>query len=144
MLLVVSTMAQADNEGFPIVDGVLGLDSADGASWLAVGVAVPTGYALNGILWYNNDSLTVYPAIAVGTGHPDGPGSLTAMTVVAEDISGGTSAWSTMRFSEPLVASLGRLYVVMEFPPSDEFTAEGEGGGPAMGFCAGGQGTDAG
>lgn len=64
------------------------------------------------------------------------------MTVVAEQVAGGSSAWSTMTFSEPLGASLGRLYVVLEFPASVALTAEGEGGGPAVGFCAGGLGTD--
>ena len=62
------------------------------------------------------------------------------MAIVAEQVSGSSSAWSTMSFSQPIGASLGRLYVVLEFPASAQFTAEGEGGGPAVGFCAGGLG----
>jgi len=142
LLVLASIPALADEITHPAVDGVMGLESEDGGGWLAIGVAVPEGYALGGILWYNNDGLVVYPSVFVGTGHPDGPGSLTDMEVVAEQVAGGSSAWSTMTFSQPIGASLGRLYVVLEFPASAHFTAEGEGGGPAVGFCAGGLGTD--
>jgi len=37
---------------------------------------------------------------------------------------------------QPIGASLGALYVVFRFP-ADPFAAEGEGGGPAVGYCAG-------
>ncbi len=141
-LALTSTPAQADEITHPAVDGVMGLESEDGGGWLAISVSAPEGYALSGILWYNNDGMVVYPSVSVGTGHPDGPGSLTEMTMVAEQVAGGSSAWSTMTFSQPIGASLGRLYVTLEFPASVAFTAEGEGGGPAVGFCAGGLGTD--
>jgi len=142
LLVLAAIPALADEINHPAVDGVMGLESEDGEGWLAIGVSIPEGYALSGILWYNNDGLVVYPSVSVGTGHPDGPGALAEMTEVAEQVSGGSSAWSTMTFSQPVGASLGRLYLVLELPSSVAFTAEGEGGGPAVGFCAGGLGTD--
>jgi hypothetical protein len=142
LLVLASIPTLADEITYPAVDGVMGLESEDGDGWLAISVAIPENHALEGILWYSNDGLVVYPTVSVGTGHVDGPGSLTEMAVVAELVAGGSSAWSTMTFSQPIGASLGRLYVVLAFPASAVFTAEGEGGGPAVGFCAGGLGTD--
>lgn len=141
LLTLVWNMALADDFLLPEVDGMMGLDSVDGGGWLAISLAMPEDHALEGILWYNNDGLTVYPTVSVGTGHLEGPGSLTDMTVVAQQVAGGSSAWSTLTFSQPIGASLGRLFLVLEFPASGVFSAEGEGGGPAVGFCAGGLGT---
>lgn len=132
-------MAQETN--FPLVDGVMGLQGDGGGSWLAIAMDLPEGFALEGFLWYNNDQLVVFPSVAVGTGHESGPGLLEEMIVVNEQVTGSSSAWSTTVFDQPIGASLGRLYLVMEFPASDSFTFEGEGGGPAVGYCAAGLGT---
>ena len=142
LILLVSIPALAEEVTYPTVDGVMGLDSDDGGGWLAIGVTIPENHALSGILWYNNDSQVIYPAVSIGTGHADSPGSLTDMVVVAEQMGGSSSSWSSMTFNQPIGASLGRLYVVLEFPASAVFTAEGGGGGPAVGYCAGGLGTD--
>jgi len=135
--------AQADPIEYPAVDGVLGLEAeADAdAGWLAVRLAIPETQALAGILWYNNDGAVVFPEIAVGTGYPDGPGSLSEMEVVAEQIDGPSSGWAEFEFSQPIGASQETLYLVFEFPAPVNFEGEGEGGGPAIGYCAGELGT---
>jgi hypothetical protein len=72
----------------------------------------------------------------VGTGYRDGPGDVTEMTTLAEDVSGASSDWDEVEFSEPVVASQGNLYVVFTLPEDSGYSGEGEGGGPAFGFCA--------
>jgi len=141
MMTVITYPAWADSPANPTVDGVLGLESESAGGWLAIGVAVPDDHALAGILWYNNDGLVNYPTLSVGTGHAGGPGSLSAMVSVAEQVSGTSSDWSELAFSQPVGATQGKLFLVFEFPAGGDFQAEGEGGGPAIGYCAGDQGT---
>jgi len=91
---------------------------------------------LDGILWYNNDSYVTYPTVSVGTGFEAGPGSVIHATVMAESVSGESDDWSECTFSQPVAASLGGLYVIMEFPIGAGFTERGEGGGAAVGYSS--------
>ena len=118
LLLLVSIPAKAEEVTYPSVDGVMGLESDDGGSWLAIGLTIAENHSLSDILWYNNDNQVIYPTVSIGTGHNDGPGSLTDMVVVAEQIGGSSSSWSSMTLNQPIGASLGRLYVVLTLPAS--------------------------
>ena len=79
--------------------------------------------------WYNNDGSVVFPQILAGTGYASGPGLVADALPVATQVSGGSLAWSEVTFSEPVVASLGHLYLMFEFPEGPGFTAAGLGGG---------------
>jgi len=131
LVLLISGLSQAQ-----AVDGMMGLETADGHGWLAIRVDFDESYALEGILWYNNDSYVPFPTIAVGTGYTAGPGSVNHSTVMAEEVSGDSDAWSECTFSQPVAASLGGLYVIMEFPSGVGFSERGEGGGPAVGYSS--------
>ena len=143
LLLAAAGLARADEPGgeLPEVDGVVGFDGPAETSWLAVRVPIPDGHAVSGVVWYNNDGLVVFPAVLVGTGYERGPGDVTEMTVLAEDVSGDSSDWSELAFSEPVVASQRSLYVVFAVPEESGFDGEGEGGGPGMGYCTAALGT---
>jgi hypothetical protein len=121
-------------EPLPDVEGVFGMESAGEQSWLAVKMEIPEGSALNGILWYNNDGLVVFPRVLVGTGFEQSPGNLDDFSGLATEVSGESSGWSELTFSEPVAASLGSIYLAFEFPHGQPFTERGEGGGPAVGY----------
>lgn len=108
---------------------------------MAVRLEIPENQALAGIVWYNNDENITFPTISIGTGFESGPGLITEMAVLAENGMGQSSAWSELSFSEPVVASLGQLYLVFEFPEGTPFAGEGLNGGPAIGYCSGLEGT---
>lgn len=135
---IVGSAALADldppPEGWPPIDGVVGLETADGHGWLAVRVAIPDSCALSGILWYNNDQGVVFPTVAIATGHEDGPGSLDDATVIAEAMSGGSGSWSQCEFEVPVAALLGSLYIVLEFPAGSGYEFSGDGGGAGIGY----------
>ena len=139
LLLALTTVAHPTEPptGFPPVGDLLGLESEDGHGWMAIRVDFSEEYALSGILWYNNDGSVVFPAISVGTGYPEGPGLLDDAETVATGVSGASDGWSECTFDIPVAASLGGLYVILEFPAGHAFTERGAGGGPAVGFCDG-------
>lgn len=131
------TPAFAENDApeLPEVAGVLGFMGFQGASYFAVRVDYAESAALAAMEWFSNDGLLTYPAILVGTGYPRSPGDIAEMIIIAEDVSGPSSAWTTLTFPEPIAASHGGVYVVFEFPEGVEFVGAGEGGGPGFGYC---------
>ena len=86
---------------------------------------------------YNNDALTAFTVVSVGTGFDSGPETVETCVPVASAVYGDSDGWSECTFSEPVAASLGGLYVVFEFPAGSAFSARGQGGGPAIGFSNG-------
>jgi len=122
------------------VDGVLGIVSENGTGWFAVKVEINSGDALGGVVWYNNDRNVVMPHVFAGTGYETGPGVVSAMFSVAEQVSGNSSDWSEVLFNEPIVPSLGSLYVVFELPEGVVYSGAGTGGGAAFGYCESGPG----
>ena len=121
----------------PPVDGLLGLETADGSGWMAIKVDFDESSALAGVMWYNNDSSVAFPALLVGTGLTDGPDVIGGFVPVAGATTGQSDGWSECTFTQPVAASLGGLYVAFEFPAGAGFTSRGIGGGPAIGFAAG-------
>ena len=126
----VAVLAQTEP---PIIDGLVGLDSPTGHGWLAIRVDFPEAMALSGVVWYNNDRNVVFPEITVGTGHEDGPGSLTEALNVHGPVSGLNSGYSEVIFDQPVASSLGGVYVIFEFPAGSLFTGLGQDGGAAFG-----------
>ena len=121
----------------PNVDGVLGFRSDSVGAYLAVAVAMPADSALSGVRWFNNDGTAAFPLVLAGTGYPEAPGPVEEMQVVGNDVSGISAGWSSFQFSEPIVASRERLYVVYRFPDDSPFEGDGPGGGAAIGYCSG-------
>ena len=130
--LIGGTAALADPspppDGWPPIDGTVGLETADGHGWLAVKVEIPDSCAMSGISWYNNDEMVVFSTVGIATGHEDGPRSLGDAVVVAEAVSGGSTSWSRCEFELPVAAMLGSLYVVLEFPAGSGYEFPGGGG----------------
>nr|MEE4269165.1 FlgD immunoglobulin-like domain containing protein [Candidatus Krumholzibacteria bacterium] len=117
----------------PEVAGLLGLETEGEPGYLAIRVQVPENQALQGLMWYNNDQQVVFPEVLVGTGYPDGPGLVAQATLLAEDVSGGSSQWCQLTFPDPVGATQEALYVVFTFN-GETYQAEGAGGGPALGY----------
>lgn len=138
-LLLVATASLGDEipSQLPAVDGVIGFGESDGQTWFTVWVTCPESQALEGVLWYNNDELVVFPSVLVGTGYADGPGAVEDMVVVMEAVSGLSSAWSSLTFGVPIAASQGGLYVTFTLPEGVACDGLGEGGGPGFGYSAG-------
>ncbi len=120
----------------PAIAGVMGLDLDDEPGWLAVRIEFPSTYALSGILWYNNDGTVTYPVLLAGTGYAPGLGSVEEMETLATNLSGPSSGWGELEFSQPIAATQGGLYLVFAFPLDRQYAFVGEGGGAAVGYCA--------
>lgn len=140
LLWAVVGVATADPPVRPEISGVFGLDSVGGEAWLAVRISMPDNSALGGMAWYNNDGSLDFPRILVGTGFPECPGLVAEFAEVAAEVHGYSSDWSEVTFDLPVVASLGALYVAFELPADVELSGRGLGGGPGIGYTAGGSG----
>jgi len=129
-----SSELQPPPEGWPSLEGLLGLESEDGHGWLAIKVDFGEDAALAGFVWYNNDELVTFPTVSVGTGYDSGPGDIVEALTIAQSIYGQSEEWSVCEFEEPVAASLSGLYVVLEFPAGMEYSEPGTGGGAAVGY----------
>ena len=116
------------------VDGVVGISGGSEGSYFAVYIPIPSGQALSGVEWFNNDGGYSFPAMYIGTGHVDGPGLLQDCELVAEIVSGPSSDWSSFQFEAPIGASLDGLYLVFGVDNQVEYSNPGLGGGPALGY----------
>jgi len=124
----------------PEVAGVIGLTPVETNSCVAMWVPIPEDKALSGILWYNNDEQVVFPEILLESGSADYPVSLQACQLVAENVQGVSSDWSNVQFSTPAACLSEGLYVLFRFPEGSEYTADGAGGGAALGYSTTGDG----
>ncbi|MEZ4388172.1 MAG: FlgD immunoglobulin-like domain containing protein [Candidatus Krumholzibacteriia bacterium] len=59
---------------------------------------------------------------------------------VAQAVSGVSSGWSELTFSEPIAAANDGFYVVFRLPEGSEHTAYGTGGGAGIGYTVGANG----
>jgi len=134
-----SVAAYADDQ-LPEVPGIIGLTPVEEGACIAVFVPMSPGDALEGISWYNNDGSVVFPAILIASGVAGSPEPVAEAFTVAENASGGSSAWSTLEFSEPIAAANEGFYVVFQVPEGSEHTAYGFGGGAGIGYTAGANG----
>lgn len=122
------------------VEGVMGLLPVEERTCVAIWVPIPENQALAGLVWYNNDEMVVYPEILLESGSPDYPVNLDDCQVVAQDVHGLSSGWSTVTFDEVARSLSGGLYVLFRFPEGSEYTADGAGGGAAFGYSVSGDG----
>ena len=134
MLMASVAVAAAPDPATVQITGTLGLSEALEHSCLAVWVPVGADAALGGIRWYNNDGTVAFPAVLVQSGAPEYPVSLTDAFEVAQQVTGVSSGWSALTFSEPVAALGAGLYVILQVPAGAVATSEGAGGGPALGY----------
>ena len=122
------------------VPGIIGLDVVEEGACMAVYVPMQHGDALAGMMWYNNDELAVFPHVVVASGEAGYPEPVSEALLVGENVAGASSDWSTLSFSEPVVAAEEGFYVVFCLSVGSEHVAYGEGGGAGLGYTSGANG----
>ena len=128
-----SAVAADDLDGVKVL-GSLGLSQSVQNSCIAIWVPVPQDMAISGIKWYNNDAMATFPEVLVQSGTPEYPVALTDAYSVAANVSGPSSGWGEVTFSGLVGSASGGLYVIFRVPDGVAATADGVGGGPALGY----------
>jgi len=139
LAVVISTYGFSDGAASD-VPGIIGLDVVEDGACMAVYVPMEQGAALAGIMWYNNDESAVFPQVVVASGQAGYPEPVSEALPVADDVVGVSSGWSTLEFSEAVVAAEGGFYVVFCLPTGSEHVAYGAGGGAGLGYTSGANG----
>lgn len=136
LTILVSAVAFATEDLSSIkVLGSLGLAQSVQNSCIAVWVPVPHDMAIGGMKWYNNDAMTTFPEVLVQSGNPDYPVALPDAVPVAVNVVGPSSGWGEIEFSSLVGTASGGLYVIFRVPDGMAATADGAGGGPAIGYA---------
>jgi hypothetical protein len=139
-LVPISQAIAGGDSSYPEIAGVMGIDPALDESCAAVWLAIPQGKALAGIEWFNNDASVAFPGLYLQSGVPETPMALDETVLAASDVSGMSVAWSEVIFDQPVTCASAGFYVIFLFPEGIQVTTAGLGGGPALGYVAGGQG----
>jgi len=126
-------MAADDLSGVNVL-GSLGLSQSVQNSCIAVWVPVPHDMVISGTKWYNNDAMTTFPEMLVQSGSPEYPVALPDAFSVAANVTGPSSGWGETEFSNLVGSTSGGLYVIFRVPDGVAATADGAGGGPAIGY----------
>ena len=129
-LVLICSPAQADS-GY---DGMLSLSPVGKHSCLAVALPVTPGQPISGLSWIHNDGTMTFPRLLIMEGEAGTPPDLSQTALVLEEITGETLAWGEVTFADPVTSSTPIVYAVFQLPPYTEKTADGEGGGPAIGY----------
>ena len=135
LVLATSTMGHAGE--LPEIEGVFGLNRVTSQTYLAVGVPVEEGAVVAGVRWYQNDGTVEFPEISAQAGLLAWPGNVNEAVILAEGVSGQTSAWSEVVFSQPITADSAGLYLCFRVQEGAVFSHEGAGGGFGVGHYAG-------
>lgn len=122
------------------VMGTLGLSQSFKNSCFAIWVPVPDNMAISSMKWYNNDAMVIFPEVLVQGGTPDNPVALLDASAVAAGVVGPSSGWGEVLFSTLVGSTSGGVYVIFRVPDGVATTAEGAGGGPAIGYTTAGSG----
>lgn len=140
ILTVAAATSGAISQTQDEVAGVVGLRPAEASSCIAIWIPIPDDAALSGFMWYNNDESTAFPEILLESGSPNQPVTAADAQLVAEGVQGESSGWSEVGLSGPVACSSEGLYLLFRFPAGSEYTADGTGGGAAMGYVTDGTG----
>lgn len=135
ILLTVGAMAASggDPANVPIA-GSIGLSLALENSCIAVWVPLGKNLAITGVTWYNNDGTLAFPEVLVQGGFANRATSLEGAMSVATNVIGQNSGWSELTFAQPVTTDNDGLYVIFRVPAGASATADGAGGGPAIGY----------
>ena len=99
----------------PVAEGIAIVDPVQERSCIALRVDVPAGQALFGIQWFNGAAQT-FPKILAASGLDDLPPVYDSAIVLAENVTGLESAWSSVEFSEPVASLNGSVFVILQYP----------------------------
>lgn len=133
-LFLLASSVSADETQSVNVLGTLGLSQSLENSCFAIWVPVPNNMAISSMKWYNNDGTVSYPEVLVQSGSPEYPVALPDAQSVAIDVVGPSSDWGEVTFSSLVGSASGGVYVIFRVPEGVSVTAEGAGGGPALGY----------
>jgi hypothetical protein len=139
-LILQAPLAFASGDPEVNVMGTLGLSQSIENSCFAIWVPVPANMAISSMKWYNNDGLVTFPEVLVQSGSPDYPVALPDAFPVAAGVVGPSSGWGEVVFSSLVGSTSGGVYVIFRVPDGVATTAEGAGGGPAIGYTTAGSG----
>jgi len=122
------------------IAGLVGLEPTEAGSCVAVWVPIPEELALAGFSWYNNDGGVIFPEVLLESGSPDNPVTVTDAVPVATNVQGMSLDWSGVTLDPPVGCQSEGLYLLLRFPEGSEYTADGQGGGAALGYRTDGAG----
>ncbi len=120
------------------IAGLLGMTPVPANAYAAAWIPVPSGQALAGVRWYNNDENVIFPQILVTSGTVGMPAGLEGATVAASEVQGVSFGWSQVAFSQAFAGQGEGLYCLFMFPEGSEHEYPGTGGGAALGYTANG------
>lgn len=142
MLLMMSLglLALAGSAGAEQMEiaGLLGMSPVPANAYAAVWIPVPSGQALAGVRWYNNDGTAIFPQVLVAGGAAGVPAGLEGATEAASSVQGVSFGWSQVTFSQAFAGQGDGLYCLFVFPEGSEHEFQGAGGGTAFGYTANG------
>lgn len=111
---------------------IMALSPVYGATCIAVEVPLDENQVVSGLMWYNNDSDTVYPKVMAAAAYEGMPPDIENALVIVNDVSGVEDGWSELQFPQPVASPTGRFYMIFQFPAFGEAT--GRGSGPGIGY----------
>lgn len=139
-LVLQAPLAVASGDPEVNVMGTLGLAHSFENSCFAIWVPLPSNLVISSMKWYNNDGMVTFPEVRVQGGSPDHPVALQDAYTVAAEVVGPSSGWGEVVFSSLVGSASGGVYVIFRVPDGVATTAEGAGGGPAIGYTTAGSG----
>jgi hypothetical protein len=121
----------------PAIEGVFGLAPVPDGAALAVWVPLEEGDTVDGVRWYHNDEQLAFPELLAVAGAASRPELIPQAVVVAEAVTGASSAWNEILFAQPLASVTEGLYLVFRLPEDGDLTELGQGGGAGVGYVVG-------
>lgn len=107
---------------------------------MAVGVVLEACGGIEGLRWYNNDSMAIIPSIRVYEAVSDEGMERGSLLYEGLAVAGVDDGWSEVMFNSAISSETGYVCVVMMLPADKPFVARGKGGGIAFGYFGGGRG----
>ena len=140
LTVLIATVLASSAAAQPAVPGIIGMEPVPDGACMAVYIPMAESTALSGLMWYNNDETVIFPEVLIASGVAGSPEPASSAFPVAQQVTGTSSGWSEVVFSEPVAAASDGFYVVFRLPEGSEHTADGLGGGAGIGYTAGANG----
>jgi hypothetical protein len=137
-IFVSGLLAAAAVAGPLEVQGMCGVRPVNPSTAIAFWVPIDSGQVVAGVRWYNNDSYATFPVVMGVAGDGDRPEVLSAAVQLAAGVSGESLGWVDLYFDTAVTSATAGLYLIFKMPAGDGYMHEGSGGGPGIGYCAGG------
>ena len=99
-------------EALPATAEIMIINPVMAKTCLAVKVEVDEGQLVEGLMWYNNDSDTVFPYVLAASGYDGNPPNYADTLVLVENVQGTEDGWSELHFGQGVTSETGVFYVV--------------------------------